>query len=360
VTDPLENPVVRITLPSLRSALDTLNRSLADGAGDGTVPAEIGRWLRLLAIALQEEDGAIPDAAELSAAEVAGLARLLEQLRAAVIEVWSRDGSISDPEEALHILGAMERARRTLQQEEARDSLVSLLSSSRGPEILIELAHDLRSPLTSILFLSETLRHGRSGELNALQSRQVGIIYSAALNLASLAADVIELARGGRHLMEPRPSPFSVSEVMRSVSDVVRPMAEAKGIALRVRPPRVDHRVGFPVSLSRVLLNLTTNALAATEQGYVEVAADEDRDDRIEFSVRDSGRGIDEETLEHLFRPFRGDRSGDRFGFSGTGLGLAISRKLVAAMEGDLRFHSEPDRGTHFYFRLSLPPADLR
>src|SRR5690606_3170603 len=76
-------------------------------------------------------------------------------------------------------------------------------------DLLVELVHDLRSPLTSILFLAETLRRGQSGEINDIQRRQLGIIYSAALGLISVAGDVIELARGGDRLAEAAPAACS-------------------------------------------------------------------------------------------------------------------------------------------------------
>ena len=84
------------------------------------------------------------------------------------------------------------------------------LSAPDGLELVVEVAHDLRSPLTSILFLAETLQRGRSGPVNPVQERQLGLIYSAAFGLSSVASDVIELARGGDRLVDLDPIPFSV------------------------------------------------------------------------------------------------------------------------------------------------------
>ncbi len=347
--------LTRLTRPGLRRAVETLLLELSDhGTGDGAAADSLD-WLRLLAIALEEEG--VPDSAELSLAEVAGILRMLEQLRAALIDTWSGDEASADPAEMLRLLRSMERVRRSLQAEGARDSLAVLLSSQRGPEMLIELAHDLRSPLTSILFLADALLRGQSGGLNELQIRQLSILYRASLSLGSLAGNVIELAREGRGLRQARPSPFSVSQVLESVCDVVRPMVEEKGLELRVRLPCTDHRMGFPIPLSRVLLNLTTNALSATEQGFVEISAEEMPGGRVEFAVRDSGPGIEEEAIPHLYEPFRSGHSSDPVRFSGTGLGLTISKKLVAAMKGELRFDTRKNRGTRFFFQLPLPPV---
>ena len=145
------------------------------------------------------------------------------------------------------------------------------LSGPDGMELVVEVAHDLRSPLTSILFLAETLQRARSGPINAVQERQLGLIYSAAFGLSSLASDVIELARGGDRLVDLDPLPFSVADIFESVRDIVQPIAEEKGLQVRLQMPTDDFRVGYPVALSRVLLNLTTNALKFTADGYVEV-----------------------------------------------------------------------------------------
>ena len=213
-----------------------------------------------------------------------------------------------------------------------------------------------RSPLTSILFLSETLQRRLSGDLNELQHRQLGLIYSASLGLSELASDLIELARGGNRLAESEPTPLSLSEVMESVRDIVRPMAEEKGLDIRLLPPENDHRLGHPLALSRVLLNLTTNALKFTDSGFVEVVARETNQTRVEFSVRDTGRGISPAALERLYAPFRRTNQGDGYAFSGTGLGLALCRQLVAVMNSTLHVETRANWGTRFFFDLDLDP----
>src|SRR5262245_9546188 len=90
-----------------------------------------------------------------------------------------------------------------------------------GMNLAVEIAHDLRSPLTSILFLSETLRRGQSGEVTELQHRQLGLIYSAALSMVSLASNLIELGQGDERLLDQEPAPFSVAENLEAICDIV-------------------------------------------------------------------------------------------------------------------------------------------
>ncbi|HEY0304510.1 MAG TPA: ATP-binding protein, partial [Longimicrobiales bacterium] len=131
-----------------------------------------------------------------------------------------------------------------------------------------------------------------------------------------------------------------------------------KGIALHIISPEDRRRLGNPVALSRVLLNLTTNALKFTDRGEVEISVVEHTADRLQFSVRDTGRGIPADILATLYQPFRRtDGRSSGYYFSGSGLGLAICRKLVRAMGSELQVETELNVGTRFFFELNLPLA---
>jgi signal transduction histidine kinase len=284
---------------------------------------------------------------------------LLELLRAELL-AEPRDGSAApDPEAVLAIMRAIERVRAAVDPGWSQ-TFSSRLSGPDGLDLVVEVAHDLRSPITSILFLAETLQRGQSGAVNDVQHRQLGLIYSAALGLSSMASDVIELARGGNQLVEKEPGPLSVTAILESVRDIVHPIAEEKGLKISLVPPVSDHRMGRSLALSRVLLNLTTNALKFTDEGGVEIAARPRGLTQIEFSVRDTGHGISPEAMSNLYQPFRRSRArAGRSGyyFSGTGLGLAMCRLIVEAMGSELKFETEAGRGTRFYFELNLAPA---
>src|SRR2546425_898759 len=113
------------------------------------------------------------------------------------------------------------------------------------------------------------------------------------------------------------------------VRDIARPIAEEKRLTVRLLAPTHDQRMGHPVALSRILLNLTTNALKFTDQGYVEIVAQEQEGNRIEFAVRDSGRGIPAENITTLFQPLRKGQGRRAQLFSQTGLGLTISIEQI-------------------------------
>ncbi len=284
--------------------------------------------------------------------------RFLELLRSEVVEGW-RDFNVPDSD-LLPLLSAMERVRVTIQPSWAQ-TFAQQLSGNDGLALLMDVAHDLRSPLTSILVLAETLQRGQSGEVNDVQRRQLGLIYTAALGLSSVASDIIEFTQGGDQLVDQEPSAFSVTAMLESVRDIARPIAEEKHLTVRLLAPVHDERLGHSVALSRVLLNLTTNALKFTDQGYVEIVAQEvGEGNRIEFAVRDSGRGIPPEKVTTLFQPLRKESGRRGQLFSQTGLGLTICRKLASAMKSELKVESRIGWGTRFFFELDLPVVQSR
>jgi signal transduction histidine kinase len=346
------DPLARIVQPTVRSAARRVAATWSVATLDTTEQAALEELALVARAVAREEEIALA----LPTTVVSGVLRrrLLDLLRAATVEIWT-DAEPPETAELLALSSSFERVREALEPQWDQ-RFTAYLSAPTGFDLVVEVAHDLRSPLTSILFLSELLQRGQSGEINELQRRQLGIIYSAALGLISVASDLIEFARGGDQLIDRDPVPFSVVETFDSVRNIVQALAEEKGLALRLLPPLHEVRAGHPVALSRVLLNLTTNALKFTDEGMVELTARELGPTRIEFSVRDTGRGIDQEVLDSLYQPFRPSRSRKQYHFSGSGLGLVITRRLVEAMGSRLEYETRPGWGTRFFFELDLPP----
>ncbi len=319
-------------------------------------PNEAGEQLDLLVAAIHQAWADIAPVVDPRVHSALGR-RLLEQLRAEIVEGWPGLGL---PEsEVLPLFAAIERVRVAIEPNWAQ-TFAQHLSGSDGLALLMDVAHDLRSPLTSILVLAETLQRGQSGPVNEIQRRQLGLIYTAALGLSSVASDIIEFTQGGDQLVEQEPVGFSVTAMLESVRDIVRPIAEEKHLTVRLLAPAVDERKGHPVALSRMLLNLTTNALKFTEEGYVEIVAREIAPTRIEFAVRDSGKGMSPEKINTLFQPLRKESGRRGQLFSQTGLGLTICRKLAIAMKSELKVESRIGWGTSFFFEVELMPVPPR
>ena len=281
--------------------------------------------------------------------------RALELLRRAFLEraeapevVAAGDATV------LEAIKAIERVQQAI-DEDAAHRFASRLSGQDAQQLVVEMAHDMRSPLGSILILAERLRYGSGGTLTPIQERQLGLVYSAAFGLSALAGDVIELARGGTTLMDQPAMPFLVSDVLQSIMDILRPMAEEKRLIVRCVGPEADLRVGYQAALNRVLLNLATNAIKFTNAGSVDVMCKQLDRSRVEFSVKDTGRGIPPHVMSNLFEAFRQRQITGDYAFSSAGLGLSICKKLIAAMGGELGVETELEKGTRFHFVLDLP-----
>jgi signal transduction histidine kinase len=281
--------------------------------------------------------------------------RAMELLRRYFLErSESPDFALVGEAAVLDVIKAMERVQHAIDQDAAH-RFTARLSGQDAQQLVVEMAHDMRSPLGSILILAERLRYGSGGTLTPIQERQLGLVYSAAFGLSALAGDVIELARGGTTLMDQPPMPFLVSDVLQSIMDILRPMAEEKRLIVRCVGPEADLRVGYQAALNRVLLNLATNAIKFTNVGTVDVSCKQIDRSRVEFSVKDTGRGIPQHVMSNLFEAFRQRQITGDYAFSSAGLGLSICKKLIAAMGGELGVETELEKGTRFHFVLDLP-----
>lgn len=259
-------------------------------------------------------------------------------------------------------LDANEVVRSLLKLDEAeeawrrtdRGKFISRLTGADCADAVVAIAHDIRSPLCSILLLVDALRRSDRSMSNPVRERQLGLIYGAAFGLSTTVSNLISAARGDG-LVQGQPMPFSVSETMHSVSAIVQPMCEEKGIPLGMEFPETDARIGHASAIQQALLNLASNAIRYTDAGSVAMGCHEVSADRVEFWVEDTGPGIPDDVLERLCYGFPPE--GVKLRFSSAGLGLAIVRTLVEAMGSSLQVDSGND-GTRFSFVLALPAVD--
>lgn len=349
----LIRPVAGVNSRLLTKAVRRVETRWSKLYGPGNDAGDIPRLLAAFALAADRRDALYID--DLFPRPPLRLSQhLLDLIETELIAIWNTGESASH--HVLPAISALRDVRAAIEQRFQHLPGAPLLGAD-GLEFLIEFAHDLRSPLNAVLFLAESLQQGRSGTVNGLQRRQLGLIYSAAHALSSVASNALGLARERDYLEESEPTPFSITEMFESIRDIVRPMAEEKGLAVHLVPPRADLRLGHPLELNRTLLNLATNGLKFTHQGSLSITAEDGDGNKVDFAVRDTGGGINPQAQDALYQPFRRSSGEQRYTFSSTGLGLAISRRLVAAMGGRLSFDTTPGEGTRFFFSLDLPQA---
>ncbi|MFO0095591.1 MAG: sensor histidine kinase [Gemmatimonadaceae bacterium] len=220
--------------------------------------------------------------------------------------------------------------------------------------MLVALTHDLRSPLGSMLLMLEQLRSGATGPLSREQERQLSLVYSAARPITALTNDAFDLACRRCDLAGFPPGPFDVADVLDQVRAMVQPMAEVKGIRLRVACAVHGRRLGHPTLLQRVLLNLVTNAIKYTAAGAVTVEVRETAPAQVGFQVTDTGGGLPAAVRRMLCDA--GDHAPLLAGTT-SGLGLALCVALLGRCDSRLAYAPGASGGSCLSFHLHLPSA---
>ena len=228
-------------------------------------------------------------------------------------------------------------------------------ASRAKSEFLSRMSHELRTPLTAIIGFAQLLKIER---LTQAQLDHVQMIASAGDHLLELVNTLLDQARieAGQLVLEV--VAFDLPDMVGAVATMVDQQAAAKGLTFEtvLAPELPRHILGDPMRLRQVLLNLLANAVKFTERGSVMLHLGV-VEGMLEFSVRDTGIGMDETARGRIFQAFaQADQSIARR-FGGTGLGLLITRDLLRAMGGDIEVQSTPGVGSCFKGRLPLRPA---
>ncbi len=249
--------------------------------------------------------------------------------------------------------------RLRLALEEMRQAKEEAERASRAKsDFVSRMSHELRTPMNAILDFAQLLE---SEALKPEHRDYVGEINRAGAHLLELINKVLDLAKIESGKLTIEHIPFDLRHTLDEVAALVSERLKAKGLALHFEAaPGLPERIlGDPTRLRQVLINLIGNAEKFTEQGGIDLRVEPvEQGQRIQFSVRDSGIGMDAATLEKLFKPFaQADESTTRK-FGGTGLGLKISQDLVQAMGGEIQVTSQPGVGSHFWFSLPSHPLE--
>ena len=236
---------------------------------------------------------------------------------------------------------------------------------------LASMSHELRTPLNSILGFAELLQEPDFGVLDEQQRRFVTNIHTSGTHLLGLINDILDLSKVAAGKIELHLEAVNVSDVVQSVGDILRPLADRKKLTFTVHPVDVALQVWADAArFKQVLYNLISNAIKFTpEGGHIAVRCPA-LPDTVQCSVEDDGIGIAEEDQERIFEEFQQIDSVLSRQYEGTGLGLALTRNFVRLQGGDIRVASAPGKGSTFTFtlprhadtgapRVDVVPADV-
>ena len=241
-----------------------------------------------------------------------------------------------------HLLGAV-----TLLEDITHLREIDRLKS----EFIATASHELRTPLTSVQMGVHLLLEGAAGELNDKQSEVLSACREDCERLDKLMRDLLDLSRIEAGESQPELKVIRTREFIVNATEDLRPQVESKGLSFNVIIP-----IGLPdvmidsSQIERVLANLVVNAIRYTKDGEIRIGA-ETRGNYIAVSVSDTGTGIPQEYLPHIFDKFvqvPGAATG------GAGLGLAISRLIIEAHGGQISAQSQLGHGSTFTFTLPV------
>jgi two-component system sensor histidine kinase BarA len=247
-----------------------------------------------------------------------------------------------------------------LRREKERAEAASIAKT----RFLANMSHELRTPLNAVIGAAQLLQAQDERSLAeaieplASQAHLVEVIRQSGLNLLGLIENVLDLSRIETGMLELSPEDFNLLDCVEAALATAAVPARVKGLAMAciVDAHLPLWRRGDPLRLRQVLLNLLGNAVKFTLQGEVVLRVEPGAGEGgLRFVVSDTGIGIGEGSLEHVFEPFRQADDGANRRFGGSGLGLAIARQLVEAMGGRIGVESRLGEGTRFIVELSLP-----
>lgn len=253
------------------------------------------------------------------------------------------------------------RQSRQLQLLSEKNQELSTLNRVKG-EIIANTSHELRTPLTAIMGFSSVLLEECFGKLNHKQKEYVDRIYSSGQYLLELINDILDMSRIEAGRLELDLQIVFIKEITETAISLVRERAIAQGLSLEVEVASdLEYLIADPIRLKQILINLLSNAVKFTPKGSVGLRVYRSREtvegcitEKVNFTVWDTGIGIDPSDQVKLFSPFSQIHTSLSRKFSGTGLGLAIARRLAELHGGSITLESSLGKGTSFTLQMPL------
>ena len=221
-------------------------------------------------------------------------------------------------------------------------------------KFLSNMSHEFRSPLNSILALTNLLLSHCDGPLNSEQTQQVGFVRRAADDLYELVNDLLDLAKVEAGKIDVKPVHFEIENLFGALRGMLRPLFLNQSVALVFEDAsKLPPLYSDEGKVSQILRNFISNALKFTERGQVRVSAAVESG-RVSFAVTDTGIGIAKEDQERIFEDFAQVEGPLQRKVKGTGLGLPLSRKLAHLLRGGVSVSSLVGSGSEFTLDIPL------
>lgn len=235
-------------------------------------------------------------------------------------------------------------------------------ASSAKSRYLVNVSHEIRSPLNAIYGYSQLLERGH----DVTPAEAAKVIRRSSEHLTNLVEGLLDISQVESGVLRISSDTVRLPSLLNQITNMYSPLAQAKGIAFHVDlPERLPNFVRTDQKrLRQILINLLSNAIKFTQVGSVTFKV-QYRSELAIIDIIDTGIGISKEDIALIFEPFERGANPEAQKQKGIGLGLAITQALVRILGGDLAVESEPNKGTRFTLRLMLsqvadPKLDIR
>jgi signal transduction histidine kinase len=225
---------------------------------------------------------------------------------------------------------------------------------------LANMSHEIRTPINGVVGATQLLLDGSPTED---QRELLNIISSSVGSLGNIINNILDLSKLENQKVLIESVPFDISTLVSELTSLTTIEARTKEISIHSRLPDdvLPLFMGDPTRLRQILTNLLNNAIKFTHEGTVELAVDYvskvTGTHALTFSVSDTGIGIAEDKIDHIFESFYQAEISTTRKYGGSGLGMAISQELAGLMGANISVESELGRGSVFSFTIELEPA---
>lgn len=259
---------------------------------------------------------------------------------------------------AIFILRIFELKRNNLSYQQAADTAQK--ANEAKSLFLATMSHELRTPMNGVLGIAQIIKDD-SQETDTRKQAQV--IIDSGQHLVTILNDILDFSKVEQGKMELEYSTFSVRDVVTHLDKTLTPLAADKGVTFAIKDniPSNIQLIGDPARTRQILFNLAGNAVKFTESGKVEVQFEitQTTPQSVNILITDTGIGIAEDKIDHIFTAFEQAELSTTRKFGGTGLGLSIVKQLVELMGGNIVVTSQLNVGTQFAISLPLEMHEL-